>query len=310
MRYLGIASSLACVWIWLMVPASPGLADEGTAAVMARLKKADAMLAQGRVEFKHVTRNLLPQVPVEEQIAAIRRDLEKRGASQEQIAAALAQARQEAAFDAKTRVLTAKETLIYAPDKRYLLDTTLWFGKGETRNIGELWDGKDELTFDRNSKEVTIHPGGAADRATGKPVDRMIRTYPGACFILGRGLSALENVRVQRQPGGVSLEGVGPDGTRIKAMLDAGHDYVATRIERMAANGKLISRMLLGSPIRATGGPWVASRARYEAFGAQSKNGQPIIEEEYELTSADFTPPDYSVLTAAIPQGWRIHDER
>lgn len=264
-----------------VIVAATGNADtraDGANSVWKRLKADDAVASQGTLAYQRNTVSLK--------------------------ALEVASARREVPHTPSPKVRTSKEILTFAKDHRFVRSTTSMSG-GRAWALTQMYDGQDELLISNgpSGKEVSIRPG--------KPMDvrqdaQMIGLYPGASFVLGRGLSTLRNIKITNAGADAVLEGSAADGTSIKASLDARHGYVAKRIER-SQKGKVISRMLLGAPVPSKRGPWIASTATYQALMA---DGQPMVRDEYKLVNANFTKPNDKLFSFPLQEPLIIIDTR
>ena len=105
----------------------------------------------------------------------------------------------------------------------------------------------------------------------------------------------------------IVIEGKASDGTLVKAITDARHDYVARSIERRNKEGRLISRITLGPPVSFKGGPWLASTALYQVYQA---NGQMLVKETYKLAHASFDKPNEKLFRLSFKKDMTIIDNR
>ena len=125
-------------------------------------------------------------------------------------------------------------------------------GRGPQLDVIQTYDGQDNYTSFRTNAPKD-HPyiqieAGRPDEATeGYRLSGGL--YPGACAVLGRGLSALKAIKTSRQGADVLLEGKASNGLRIKALLDARHGFVAKRIDQIA-NNRVLLRIALGAAIQ------------------------------------------------------------
>lgn len=267
------------------------------------LKATDNVLAQGVLTYERKPERKAGAQPINQVVASKMHNYEKQGVSQAEIERMKPKFRTEAALEQKAFVTSSRETLTYCKDRRFLRQTVFKSQKIESLST-QMYDGQNEiLTI---GKQVDIQPGQPADINSAY---LMVGFYPGASFMLGRGLSLLQDVKVREPQNGkyVVVEGKALDGTIVRATLDTGHDYVAKKIERRTDTGRLISRTVLGSPISFKGTPLIASSAIYEVYKA---NGQIIVKNSYRLISANFGKPSDSLFHLAFDKDMTIVDNR
>ena len=193
---------------------------------------------------------------------------------------------------------TDQDTLKYLP-KGFVRQMT-GTANGKPNSMTIKYDGQDEVLKIGNDYQVV--PGKPAEA---EPNAYLSRLSPGPSFALGRGLSKLSGLTVERRLGAVIVHGAGPDGTMITAQVDPSRQWLATVIDR-TDHGKRIVHWVFGSPLRTKGGPLVASSSTMTAY---LTNGKQILTSHYTVESADFHPPDINVAVS-FPSGSSVLDTR
>lgn len=270
----------------------------------------DKKFAQGTLVYEITTNVTVGLVANDQKVNQMRQQLESKKMPKEHVERLLSKFKsaQKAAFPLQQN--SYSQTLYYRNDEdlRFARKSKQMDIEGQENVITQIFDGEDELIItndaDGKATEVSIQAGRPNDI---DELMRMISLYPGACFVLGRGLSSLSNVKLVNTDADPVVQGEGPDGTAVKAILDAQHGYVAKQIERKDKDGITIGKFLLGIPIRSTDDLWIASSCVYQAF---TSDQQQVAKTEYVLQQASFKVPDERVFEFPLRQGLKIIDNR
>lgn len=291
--------ALAFAFAFLVLTSSFGRADD-TAEIWRKIKASDEVASQGSIACE--SRMTLMNWPsVAQEVEAHKKHLAKQGLSPEDIERKNLKAEVEGMQ--KQMQETTKEVWIYARDQRFVRTIG---GQGRSE-IKQIYDGQDALMITQTGGKTSVRI------TAGKPLElhgsrQLIGLYPGPCFVLGRGLSALQDVRVVSSPE-PTVEGRAIDGSLIKAVLDSKHDYIAKRIERRNQRGGLVGVMTLRSPTLSEDGLWVAGETTYETYW-QGNSDAPSMRSVYRLLSAHFFQPDNQTFQFPLQQGLTIFDDR
>lgn len=198
-------------------------------------------------------------------------------------------------------------TMTYLPNKEFKQEIRRW-AQGKVDSWSYMYDGHDASLTIVAAKTglltTNIMPGKPSQLQSYGP---LIDFAPGPCFPLGRGLSTLQNLRVTSSGKTVTVAGTASDNTKISAVLDPAHQYVAQTIRRTDATGGAMWGWSFGAPVPTKHGPFVASSADYGGAIAGSK-GTDI--QKYTLISANFTELNIQGFNTTIPPGSTVLDGR
>lgn len=186
--------------------------------------------------------------------------------------------------------------------------------KGTKVEIELRWDGRSNALIVGRQVTVTKDPPPEA-----RELSRWITAFPGPCFIMGRGLSTLEDKRIRTKGSSVTFEGKAQDNTTIEAILDPFNGGVArTIIRRDASRKQILGRFALGH-FKKVDGVTIATRAEYTYLSAPVKTKVLYpVHLRFEIGSASFghSVPSMDIelirgqkvidLRRGIPMKWNI----
>ena len=198
--------------------------------------------------------------------------------------------------------LVSKEKLIYSKQQHFLRYISPITNGREGQTLKVLYDGQNEFIFSDSGTQVSITKGPSADLAEH---NIWFNLYPGACFVLGRGLSTLQNPKIHQRSGNVIFTGAATDGTRVEAVLDSQRDFLAQKIERKNERGRVIGRLLLSNPLKVEG-HIIASKATYEAYTNGESKPSKV---NFAISHATFVAPrtDFNLV---LRKGSLVVDSR
>ena len=199
---------------------------------------------------------------------------------------------------------TVRYQMYYSADGRgHLIPKTL---KGKLHAMEAVFDKDCGFLVSHNNKDTEIIFSNDANPIASKE-NIMWNVIPAPCFALGRGLTSLENITLNAT--GTHLEGVAPDGTKIEALLDPNHGYVAREIIRKSreADGHVLTRWLLDGSRDFGDGVFIATRSTYEV----QKSNTVQTQKQIVVLQAQFKSPSHGLLTYDWHRpGLRITDWR
>lgn len=271
-----------------------------------KIEVTDNTVSNGTLVYNLQRKQLDAPTSIDEQISAMRQRLTSQGVAAKDADREASNMKQHSELIQEMSDIKSRVVLTYTKDKRFVAKMINEVGKTH-QEFSQIYDGQDNFLVSQ------LTSGQQVDIKSGVPeevndANILFGLYSGKSFVIGRGLSSLTNIKFipGRLSSEVIIEGIAPDASSIRAVLDVTHEYVAKQIERRS-NGQLVDRWILTDPVTDSHGTWFASHAVRSILNS---NGQNIIMMDYKIISADFVKPNDDIFRLPFQQGMTIVDDR